>query len=642
MMNEDKVHEIIQRWRETPEEDLKPEDYQQFRDVGAACLSGGDGQQLLKFIQDEKNQGIVKSMGCGLLAPLVDKLVTNKKSHDHCQAAFTQLIMTCSSTTLLQSFLELIEGMDPGAISETILVLLPHLQTVLLQLDENRAAGVGLALSALHKQLSRLPVPYTQQQEEADEHGLCCCCVALATFTRPFVDGVKKKDENCNPTPEDDELKAEILKLCVSVSVIFLCTHPSKKNKTKKKTAYFTGRALCKHGMSLFLDLVSVTDFIFLVDDTRTDDLIGVFVFSCMLSLKEPLLEAELNRDRKSTLWLFAVEIMIILSAIRESLPGLLFFSSLRKFTTMDTDLSKESAACLAYLLFVQLIAMDTFPAVFNPVFILQCNMEHISQLLSRKKESHLLKGLALFAKSLEKVEDNSLPVGVLDLESFYSAPQNLRQVLTDCPIQHLRESGLKVFQLFINKLDAEAKHKFFRCMLKTSHHAGVEGYIVNNIRSQIQSTIKGEANKWFLGTELLPLLELVLSLPQAAETDLLTNMDKDKELKSDADVWEELCRIKDEYLKMLRVCISMSRAYYSAEMKALKEEQKLKAKEVKEQARSTRLLKTITVKHDKVSHMSPEVQYQVLQSALVTFDLMESLVVRIDEITEEKQGKPH
>lgn len=45
------------------------------------------------------------------------------------------------------------------------------------------------------------------------------------------------------------------------------------------------------------------------------------------------------------------------------------------------------------------------------------------------------------------------------------------------------------------------------------------------------------------------------------------------------ADVWEELCRIKDKYLKMLRVCISISRAYYSAELKALKEDQKLKAK---------------------------------------------------------------
>ena len=72
---------------------------------------------------------------------------------------------------------------------------------------------------------------------------------------------------------------------------------------------------------------------------------------------------------------------------------------------------------------------------------------------------------------------------------------QNLRQILTGCPMKHLvsteswlitginiisnmnmlndlfwassrlpqRESGLQVFQLFINKLDTEAKHKFFR-----------------------------------------------------------------------------------------------------------------------------------------------------------------------------------
>ncbi|XP_012737969.2 glomulin [Fundulus heteroclitus] len=581
-MNEDKVHEIIQRWRDTPEEDLKPEDYRQFKDVGAACLSGGDSEQLLKFVQDEKNQGIVKSMGCVLLAPLVNEAVRNEKSHDLCQAAITQLIKTCSPKTLLESFLELIEDMDPGAISETILVLLPHLQTVLLELDENQAACLGLALSALQKQLSRLPVPYTLQQEEADEHGLCRCCVALAMFTKPFIEGMKKKRDGCDPTAEEDQLKAEILQFC-------------------------------------------------------------------MRSLKEPLLEAELNRDRKSTLWLFAVEIMDILPAIKESLSGLLFSSSLRKFSMMDASLSKESLACLAYLLFVPLINIESFPAVFSPVFILQCNMEHINQLLSTKKESHLLKGLALFAKSLERVEDNSLPVGLLDLKSFYSAPQNLRQVLTDCPFQHLRESGLKVFQLFINKLDAEAKHKFFRCMLRTSHHAGVESYIVKNIRSQIQLSIKSNSNKWLLGMELLPLLELVLSLPQGAETDLLSNMDKvmeslnllryllmqDKELN--ADVREELCRIKDEYLKMLRVCISMSRAYYSAEMKALKEDQKLKAKEAKEHARSTRWLKSFTVKHDKATHMSPEVQYQVLQSALVTFDLMESLIVRIDEITAEK-----
>uniref|UniRef100_A0A3Q2ZN64 Glomulin, FKBP associated protein b n=1 Tax=Kryptolebias marmoratus TaxID=37003 RepID=A0A3Q2ZN64_KRYMA len=555
------------------EEDLKLEDYQQFSNMGAACLDEGDGEQLLTFLQNEKNQGIVKSMGCGLLAHLIKEVAQNKRSQDHCQAAITQLTKV---ETLFRSFLEVTEDIDPGAISETILNM--YFLEVLLQMDERKGSCVGLALSAIQKQLSRLPVPYTQQQDEADEHSLHRCCSALAAFVQPFVEEVKKKDENSITTAEEEELKTELLKFC-------------------------------------------------------------------MRSLREPLLEAELNQDRKSALWLFAADIIDILLAIKESLSGLLFSTFLRKGILMDGNLSKESTACLAYLLFVQLIGIDSFPAVFSPVFILQCNMEHINQLLSCKKESHLLKGLALFSKSLEKVDNDNLPVGLLDLKSFYNAPQ----------VKHTR-LRLRVFQLLINKLDAEAKHKFFRCMLKTSNHAGVESYIVKNIRNQIQLSMKpGNANKWFLGVKLLPLVGLVLHLPQAAETDLLSNMDKvmeslnllrfllfqDKELRNNVNMWGELCSIKDLYLKTLRVCISMSRAYYSAELKALKEDQKLKAKESKDAARPIRLIKPITMKHESMSSMSPELQYQVwLQSALVTFDLMESLVVRIEEITEEKLAK--
>lgn len=45
------------------------------------------------------------------------------------------------------------------------------------------------------------------------------------------------------------------------------------------------------------------------------------------------------------------------------------------------------------------------------------------------------------------------------------------------------------------------------------------------------------------------------------------------------ADVWDELCRLKDEYVKTLRVCIGISRAYYSSQLKALREDRKLKAR---------------------------------------------------------------
>lgn len=112
------------------------------------------------------------------------------------------------------------------------------------------------------------------------------------------------------------------------------------------------------------------------------------------------------------SVWLYnfhTVAQQLTLHAIHESLPGLLFFSSLRKRTKSDDAQSRESMACLAYLLFVQLITIDSFPAVFrldeisnvwsaslqtkqhllvsiccSPVFVLQCNMDHISLLLSR------------------------------------------------------------------------------------------------------------------------------------------------------------------------------------------------------------------------------------------------------------------
>lgn len=54
--NSDNFIQYLGIQRDTPEEDLKSRDYQQFKDIGAACLSGGDREQLLKFVQDEKNQ----------------------------------------------------------------------------------------------------------------------------------------------------------------------------------------------------------------------------------------------------------------------------------------------------------------------------------------------------------------------------------------------------------------------------------------------------------------------------------------------------------------------------------------------------------------------------------------------------------
>uniref|UniRef100_A0A8C8G943 Glomulin, FKBP associated protein b n=1 Tax=Oncorhynchus tshawytscha TaxID=74940 RepID=A0A8C8G943_ONCTS len=576
----DQLQDVIQRWVTVVEDGLRPEDHELFQNAGLAYINQGDTTQLLDFIQDEKNQGIVESMGCGLLASLVAEVLKRKKSSSTCKAVITHLAETCSPMELMLIFLGQVDDLHPDLIADTIVLMAPHLQTVLLRLGEEKAPWVGLALAALQKQVSRLPVPYTKEQEVEDAYGLCRCCSALARFMEPFVEEVKRRDNS-----EDG------------------------------------GTASDNH---------------------------------CMGSLREPLLQAQLDQaidiHKQSPLWHFATDILATLPAIQEPLPGLLFYKALKKREESglltDSTKAQESRACLAYLLFVQLITIESFPAVFSPVFVLQCNMEYIDLLLSRKEESFLLKGLELYTKSLERVEDNSLPVELLDLKSFYSVPQHLVQILTVCPIQHLREQGFKVLQLFIDKLGPEAKHKFFRCMIKTSCHAGVEGYIIKNIKNQIELSLKVRyTNEWFMGIQVLPLLRLVLCFPRGPETDLLNSMDRVMESLNLlrylhirlnlSSIWPELFKIKEDYLKMLRVCLALSRAYYAGQVKNMREDKKIQAQEARE-ARVA-LVQTMTVKNKMVSDMTPEMQYQVLQCALVTFDLMESLVIRIEEISEEK-----
>ncbi|KAK2901187.1 hypothetical protein Q8A67_009302 [Cirrhinus molitorella] len=581
--------DVVQRCQAIKDEGFSPEDYDLFFTAGRTCIEQGNSAQVLSILVDEKNKNIVRCMGWNLLGSLVQILLKKEdRNLPHCHAILSHLLEVGSPKELLVGLLEQVEEADSASIAETVTLLLKPLQTVLLRLGMKKASSVGMALSTLLSQVTRLPVPVTKEQEEDDVFGLCRCCSALLQFVKPFVEEIKEVVKDNNRISKDNELRVELLKFC-------------------------------------------------------------------MKSLSEPLLEVHLKDPDtllKSPLRDFATEILIILSSIGESLPDLLSRSVLKRrevpgFLEEEVRYPKESLACLSHLLFVDHIAVDIFPAVLSPVFVLQCNMEYIELLLSRTEESRLQKGLELYEKSLIRVEDNSLPVDLLELKTFFSVPQNLVKVMTLCPDQTLRTKGLKVFQLSIDKFNTEAKYKFFKGMLKTSHHAGVEGYIIKNIKNQIDFSLKPcNGNDWFLGKYLLPLLRLVLCLPHGPETDLLQNLDKimeslnllrymlirDKEWENETGIWTELYKIEDNYLKPLRTGLNMSKAHYEAELKSVKENKKISSKDSKAS------VCTVTVDHEKLPHMTPEMQIQVLQSAVFTFDLIESVLGRIEEIIEAKE----
>ncbi|XP_060237074.1 glomulin isoform X2 [Meriones unguiculatus] len=576
---------IIKRCQILEEHDFKEEDFGLFQLAGQRCIEDGHANQLLEIIQDEKNKTVVKSMGWNLVGPVVRCLLRNGEEEQRkaCFLMFDLLVKLCNPKELLLGLLELIEEPSGKQISQIILLLLQPLQTVIQKLPNNKAYSVGLALSTLWSQLSLLPVPHSEEQIQADDYGLCQCCTALTEFTRPFVEDVANNKEN-------EKLKHELLKFCF------------KSLKCPLLTAQFLEQS----------------------------EEVGNDPFRC-----------------------FASEIIGFLSQIGHPVPQIILNHGRKKKTWDCLELEEEedrqlaeSLASLAYLVFVQGISIDRLPLVLSPSYLLQLNMEHTEVLLQRTEQSVFSKGLELLETSLLRLEDNSLLYQYLEIKSFLAVPQGLVKVMTLCPIEALRKKGLALLQLFIDKLDSQGKYTLFRCLLNTSNHSGVEAFVIQNIKNQIDTSFKKTYNKWFAGAQLTSLLDLVLSLPEGAETDLLQNSDrimaslnllrylviKDNENDNQTGLWTELGKIENNFLKPLHLGLNMSKAHYEAE---------IKNNQQNSQASTCKGVCSVTVGGEEIPTMPPEMQLKVLHSALFTFDLMESVLARVEELIEIKTKSP-
>lgn len=132
----------------------------------------------------------------------------------HCQLSYIYVILIseflkyekiCIIMLHQLDFLSHLSVLDEATSSNNLVSVL-----VIQKLHNNKAYSVGLALSTIWSQLSLLPVPYSKEQIQTDNYGLCQCCKALIEFTKPFVEEVIDDKEN---SLENEKLKDELLKL---------------------------------------------------------------------------------------------------------------------------------------------------------------------------------------------------------------------------------------------------------------------------------------------------------------------------------------------------------------------------------------------------------------------------------------------
>ncbi|OXB81463.1 UNVERIFIED_CONTAM: hypothetical protein H355_004369 [Colinus virginianus] len=569
----DELQAIIQRCQILEEADFRGEDYNLFQVAGQKCLEDGYAAQLLEVIQNVKNKVIIKNMGWNLTSPLVRCILAYKQEDEKREHCLKILDHLVQLCNPKELFLGLLEQIEQAS-------------------GEQVCQTIMLLLQPLQTVLLKL------QNKKAYSVGLSLAMIMnqLTPLPVPYT----------KQQIQEDKLG---LCQCCNAVVDFAKPFVNEVKDVEESSEYNT-------------------------------ELKEELLKFCMKSLKYPLLTAQLEQVEgieEHPFRHFAAEIIDILLDMREFMPLVFLHHKSRRshweneeFEDIERKNSADSLACLSYLVFVQHFGINCFPVVFSPSYLLQCNMTHIGVLLKRTEESVLSKGLDLFESCLLRMEDNGLLHQYLEFREFIDVPQ--------------RKKSLNILQLFIDKFEAEGKYTLFRCLLKTSNHAGVEGYIIKNIKDQIHlSLTKARDDVWFTGHHLISLLDLVLLLPEGAETDLLQNSDrimaslnllrylvlKDCESDNQTGVWTALAKIEKNFLKPLHVGLNMSKAHYEAEIKNKKENRK--------ESQSSNTICSLTVSGEKMPAMTTEMQLQVLHSALFTFDLIESVLARVEELIEVK-----
>uniref|UniRef100_UPI00358FECB4 glomulin isoform X3 n=1 Tax=Myxine glutinosa TaxID=7769 RepID=UPI00358FECB4 len=578
---------VLQKCVRLPEEEISPEDGDAFVKAVKCCLQHGDSHCVCRAVQDECNEGLLQCAGWNLLAPLVELMTEGISIDSGIEAILNRIIQVCSPKELVFGFFEALACSKMNCICSVIVQLLPYMMKVLHKLDVSKGYSVGLLLSSIMTQLDSVPVPYMPSQRREDPHGLHACLSTLIPALGPLVHeatvnaatapaSVHQRDGSFQASVKHatGNLRRELLKFCERCLGFLLLTslEPLQEGESEKFPLLEPARVLL-----LYLDEMGESP----------QELIQI----PHIKKETPQHGGEnigLQKVYGGEVLQESVEVGSVLG--NEEIVGPQEEGTFHFGDKTLSSWSTSSLACLTYLMVVHDLVMDKFPAVYSHLYVLRTNAPFIAEMLQRSEEAIVMKGL--------------------------------------------RKKGLEVFQLFIDRLNEEGKHILFRYVLHKFTHGGVAGYIIQNINKQADVTLRGpEREGWFCGRRLLLLLKPVLWLAEGAETDLLEHSDRimaalnhlrfllirDNLSENKSGIWKEIHKIENNFLRPIRMALKLSRAHYEAQLNSATRPDRVRCSAI-----GSRPLK-----------IPVEQEVQVLQSALNLFDLLESMLARVEEIIE-------
>ncbi|KAJ9582259.1 hypothetical protein L9F63_003388 [Diploptera punctata] len=565
-------------------------------------ISENNISDALSIINSSKYENYIKDRSWDLIPAIskhLEEIEDNSLDTFHCcQSLLEEIAHKANAEEALLEFLEEAESVENDI---KFLALLKPLEIVLFRLPKRRGHSLEWCLSMIQTHVSSLPYPENYKLEGSERKLMDSdpsvvrinnVYEGVVNFYEPFIKELscKKVLQDCRTEIQKDVLVSYIFRMLERPIAVLDLYHDGKSCSS---VTYVIEKLL-----SFIVDIVC-----------------DPMVFLQYTEVRENLEE----KDKKSTM---------------SEENGSDIFNSEEKLPNL-------SVAVFYYLILSEKLCINKIPHIYSPVYLYQRCLFLVVILLENVEELLIHKGL-LFAKEiLSQISDGSLNYLLLDSPVNVKFVKSLTKVMVYCEVEEMRKSAILIFQSYLRKFDVKGQYLLMSNLPKVINHSGILGYLIMQLKDMIVNTFNDRLTL-FSGKRLYDLIKKYCYLEHGAESDLVENADqivsslnlirflilRDKENKTG--IWDRIGNIQISFLDCLREGIKLSRAHYELKLKDLKEE--IRSGKIRNGENSE---VNIIVGGQVLPNLPHENKEAVIYSALNVFDLMESLLSRINECIE-------
>ena len=387
--------------------------------------------------------------------------------------------------------------------------------------------------------------------------------------------------------------------------------------------------------------------------------LLGIPVVHCQLKVERD----NSHHSTASLIGKFAVNVMALLFAIRFRAIKIMEFSTQKRTIyhrkrNVDDDIGEYyidkkndfelpplACGCFSYLLLVEGIEFDSFPSVYHSVYLLRINLPLIIQLLIQSTKHAVKKGILLLMCLVERVNDHELSRELLSETKFLQVAERLIDVMIYNSSRELRKHALSVLPRYFAIFIVDARYKLLLALLAATDHSGVASLLIHEAKEDvirfIDCVMKFDEPHVSI-TDIQRLFDFVFSLKAGKSTDLLQELDrvmaalnllrfvllKDKRRTNVTGVWSHIEKIEQSFLTPMRELLAMTKTDWQHEIEKSKHHPK------KQEERENQPQINIRLCGGKeLPYISRKQQTHVAHSALVSLDMLESVLARVCDI---------